>query len=77
MPTLFPYTTLFRSHGYNVAEPVFSTELGRDARVVHDVVAMLRAGRGLQDRRHVRVRDAQAGEVSGLIGRISEAELWL
>ena len=45
-----------------------------DAGVVDDVVAVHRAGRGLQDRGQVQVRDAERGQVRHLLGGRGEAE---
>ena len=60
--------------GHHLAERGLPAEVRRDQRVVDDVVAVRRAGVGLQDRRQVDVRHAQRGQVAGLLGRLAEPE---
>ena len=60
--------------GRHLAERGLPAEVRRDQRVVDDVVAVRRAGVGLQDRRQVDVRHAQRSQVAGLLGRAAEPE---
>ena len=60
--------------GGHVPECRLAAEVGRHPGVIHHVVAVHRARRGLQDRRQVGVADAQRGQVAGDPGRLGEAE---
>ena len=56
-------------------EPVLAAQVVADPRMVHHVVAVHRARRGLQDRRQVDVGHAQRGQVARDGGRGREPEL--
>ena len=60
--------------GRHLAVRGLPAEVGRDQRMVDDVVAVRRTGVGLQDRRQVDVRHTQRGQVAGLLGRPAEPE---
>src|SRR5262249_35577268 len=62
---------------HHVTERALAAEVGGYPRMVYHVVAMHRTGGSLQDRREVSMGDAEAGQVSGDAGGVSEPELGL
>ena len=59
---------------HHVTERALAAEVGGYPRMVYHVVAMHGTGGSLQDRREVSMGDAEAGQVSGDAGGVSEPE---
>ncbi len=63
------------ARGGQPAQAARPAELGVDLAVLDDVVAVRRAGGGLQHRRQVQVRHAERGQVGDDHGRVGEGEV--